>query len=97
MATKDTQNKYPIDTPWGRVDIATKHRDGLWFLSTTSHGGFWLSDERIRDLPVEMRGTSFVDRSGGLTRDWNNKRWTPNAWWEEDCDAVKIARVFKIA
>ena len=90
MTIKDTQNKYPTHTPWGRVDQATKHGDGLWFVSTPSHGGFWLSNERIRDLPVGMRGTSFVDRS-------NHGRWEANAWWEEDCDATKIARIFKIA
>ena len=67
------------DSPWGPITLATRKSQGIWFVSTDSHGGFWLSPERREELPEEMKGTSFLNKSHG------------DEWWEEDCDAQRIA------
>lgn len=36
----------PRYTPWGDLDGETKVADGLWSVSTPSHGGIWMSAER---------------------------------------------------
>ena len=33
-------------SPWGEIDLATRRLEGVWFVSTSSHGGFWLSEDR---------------------------------------------------
>ena len=68
------------DSPWGTITLATRKDQGIWFISTDSHGGFWLSPERREELPEEMKGTSFLNKSHG------------DEWGEEDCDAQRIAK-----
>ena len=38
-------------SPWGTIDDATKLADGIVFVSTPSHGGIWLSPDRVAQLP----------------------------------------------
>jgi len=38
-------------TPWGVCDGVEHLADGIVFVSTPSHGGFWLNNERIGQLP----------------------------------------------
>lgn len=38
-------------SPWGTVDYVEECGDGIVFCGTPSHGGFWISDERIKALP----------------------------------------------
>lgn len=38
-------------TPWGKPQSVVKLLDGLYFVSTAQHGGLWLSDEWIKQLP----------------------------------------------
>tara|TARA_R110002110_G_scaffold259483_1_gene475226 strand:+ start:484 stop:750 length:267 start_codon:yes stop_codon:yes gene_type:complete len=68
------------DSPWGPITFATRKDQGIWFVSTDSHGGFWLSLERREELPESLKGTSFLNESHG------------DEWWEEDCDAQRIAK-----
>ena len=68
------------DSPWGPITFATRKDQGIWFVSTDSHGGFWLSPERREELPERLKGTSFLNESHG------------DEWWEEDCDAQRIAK-----
>jgi len=70
------------DSPWGMITLATRKDHGIWFISTASHGGFWLSPERREELPKELKGTSFLNDDHG------------DEWWEEDCDAQRIAEVY---
>mgnify|MGYP003143784066 FL=1 len=75
----DTEIK---DSPWGMITLATRKDEGIWFVSTNSHGGFWLSPERREELPEKLKGTSFLNQYHG------------DEWWEEDCDAQRIAEVY---
>ena len=72
------------DSPWGPITLATRNDQGIWFVSTASHGGFWLSPERREELPEELKGTAFLNEYHG------------DEWWEEDCDAQRIAEWRKI-
>ena len=38
-------------TPWGPAQHLYKIADGVTFISTASHGGLLLSDERVKQLP----------------------------------------------
>ena len=71
-------------SPWGKIDEATRCLEGVWFVSTASHGGFWLSEDRISQLPESIKETNFLKSSTGAI------------WWEEDCDADKVAEFFDI-
>lgn len=62
-------------SPWGRIQHIDQIASGVLFVSTASHGGIWLSVERRKQVPVSVKKTNFL----GMT-----------AWWEEDCDAVKV-------
>lgn len=49
----NTQNRfYPsMSTPWGSIQTYTRIAEGVISVSTAGHGGIWLSDERIAQLP----------------------------------------------
>ena len=40
-----------MSTPWGRVQDHHRIADGVVSVSTAGHGGIWLSDKRIAQLP----------------------------------------------
>jgi hypothetical protein len=66
-------------SPWGKIDLATRCLEGVWFVSTPSHGGFWLSEDRSSQLPESLIKTNFLKSS---------------TWWEQDCDGFKVAQFF---
>lgn len=68
-------------TPWGRADMVTRFARGINFYSTPGHGGFKVSDELNRRVPIELREQSF----GGLGL---------KGWYEEDCDAYIVITTF---
>jgi len=59
-------------TPWGRADWIHKIDDGIVMIGTPSHGGIWLSQERIKELPehyepfTRSRQWAEEDEDGGL-------------------------------
>lgn len=58
-------------TPWGAAQHIEKEAEGIVWYSTASHGGYGLSEARLRAMPVEYaRHTPFAGRG----------------WYEEDCD-----------
>ena len=67
----------PKNSPWGIPDHYTPVADGIVFVSTPSHGGYWLSPERERELKQELPGIHTWGRS--------------TEWFEEDCDWAYVA------
>jgi hypothetical protein len=65
-------------SPWGRVEDVREFGDGVVFVSTAGHGGFWLSADRHRALQSRHGFKTFA---GG-------------AWYEEDCDAAVVVVAF---
>jgi hypothetical protein len=51
-------------SPWGVVDAVTPFKDGVVFVSTPSHGGFWVPQEQQHRLPsaiAPMHGRSWFE------------------------------------
>lgn len=69
----------PTATPWGRAQNKTKIADGIFFASTASHGGFWLSQQRLNEMPEALREGKFTNRKN---------------WFEEDCEYVRVVIAF---
>jgi len=68
-------------SPWGAIDRVTEIAPGIVFVSTSSHGGFHLDDERNAQVPLRWRETS-----------WNRQGMA--GWYEEDCDWCLVALTF---
>lgn len=66
----DTQR----NTPWGFANIITGHGKGMYSVSTSSHGGIFLSDDRLLCLPPVLQAAPTFTKQ-------------PN-WFEEDIDAI---------
>lgn len=68
-------DRAPTSSPWGRVQHSKQLADGIWSVTTESHGGIYLSDMRLAEL-TKILGYEFPTFCG-----------SPN-WFEEDCDWV---------
>ena len=44
-------------SPWGSIDNVDLLADGIVFVHTPSHGGIWLSDARLAQMPPEERSS----------------------------------------
>ena len=42
-------------TPWGQIQDSHRIANGVVSVSTAGHGGIWLSDERIKQLPADYQ------------------------------------------
>jgi len=69
----------PSDTPWGPAEYADPIGNGIIFVGTASHGGYWLNNQRQAELASEFPG--FVGHEA-------------RPWYEEDCDAMLVCVVF---
>lgn len=67
---------YPFgySTPWGFPNSAREIADGIWDIDTPGHGGYWVSNERLAEMPHALR----------------RNNWAGDNWFEEDCDCVKV-------
>lgn len=50
-----TSTPAPVVTLWGTPDTTDQRLPGLWHVTTPSHGGFVLSDERQAAMPASLR------------------------------------------
>lgn len=66
-------------TPWGIADSMKIIAPGITWYSTPSHGGYHLSDERIKAMPPALR---------------DFKPWAGEGWYEEDCDWCVVVLAF---
>ena len=65
----------PMHTMWGYADAMTPIADGIVYVSTPSHGGFWLNKPRLHKVPLDWRMSRF-----------GNARTPLSPWFEHDCD-----------
>ena len=68
-------------SPWGGIQILTPFGEGIWFVSTASHGGFFLDAERNAKVPASWRRGTF--REQGI-----------RGWYEEDEDWCLVIKTF---
>jgi len=50
MRVKVYSNNVPVNSPWGKVKFKEQFAQGIWYVSTASHGGIWLSPERRKEM-----------------------------------------------
>lgn len=70
----------PNRTPWGHRQAVDQVAEGIAFVSTAGHGGFYLDHKRQHSFV--NRFPRFVPFAG------------PGPWYEEDCDAQAIIIAF---
>lgn len=65
-------------SPWGTIQNVTQLAPGIWLVSTASHGGIKVSDQRLATMHP----------------DWRQTAYSSNGWFEEDCDWALVALSF---
>ncbi|WP_435008034.1 DUF7007 domain-containing protein [Tundrisphaera lichenicola] len=68
-----------IQTPWGAAQTSHELAPGIVRHDTASHGGYYVSPERVAEMPKPLR--DFKPFAG------------PN-WYEEDCDWCIVVLAF---
>lgn len=71
-------NQLPKDTPWGLWQEMKEKAEGIVYVTTASHGGYWVSPERYKQMPEYLRTKSFAGEG----------------WYEEDCDWCLVVLSF---
>lgn len=69
----------PIETPWGASQSAREVAPGIVRYDTASHGGYFVSPERVAEMPEPLR---------------KFQPWAGPNWYEEDCDWCVVALAF---
>lgn len=69
-----------ISSPWGTPDTAEELVPGIVWVSTPSHGGYWVQPHRFAEMPTPIQATSTFAGQ-------------PH-WYEEDCDWALVALAF---
>lgn len=44
-----------MNTPWGKSDSVKKYKYGIKFLTTPSHGGFYVPDKVLDRIPLKLQ------------------------------------------
>lgn len=65
-------------SPWGAVQHQSEIADGITQVSTASHGGLVLSDERLQAMPEQYK----INNYGG------------GRYFEEDCEWALVCLAF---
>ena len=69
----------PTETPWGKPDTVREIAPGIIRYDTPSHGGYYVSPERLLTMPKPLR---------------EFQPWAGPNWYEEDCDWAIVALAF---
>lgn len=83
MNKATTDERAPTSSPWGPVQRAKRLAEGIWSVSTSGHGGIWISNERVQQLH-EIMGYNYPT----FCKDYQ--------WYEEDCDWTIPVIAFRI-
>ncbi len=77
------KSKVPQETPWGPPQDVENLGDGIFWIDTASHGGFWLAPETNKKVPLRIRRKTFCQN--GLA-----------GFYEEDEDAAIVKTLFNL-
>jgi len=69
----------PRHTPWGQPQDAIERAPGIWQVSTSSHGGLILSNERAAAMPDALTAGNWIEG---------------RHHYEEDCDWSRVVVAF---
>lgn len=75
------ESQMPAKTPWGKPQHVQTIAPGIILVSTSTHGGFWLSPEQNKKIPEVLKKNTFGQN--GL-----------KGWYEEDEDAAIVRQAF---
>ena len=78
-----TPPTYGSPTPWGPVQHLAIIAPGIVEVATASHGGIWLSPDRLYVVSPDWRA---------YAAEWS-KGWG-DAWFEEDCAACAVIAIW---
>lgn len=70
-----------LRTPWGQADSVREYPNGIRWVGTPSHGGFWVPAKVLAAIP-EMHQLYALKWSGS------------RQWYEEDCAWACVALAF---
>jgi len=73
--------RFTRNTPWGYADQCAHIGDGIYSVSTPSHGGYFVPDDLLHRIPSEQQ--AWAER-------WSGSR----NWYEEDCCWAAVAGAF---
>jgi hypothetical protein len=77
VRTNGQGDSLPAMTPWGVHDYRKQVCLGLWFVSTPSHGGYYVEPQLLPRIPEVFRKATFTRLE---------------AWYEEDVDWAIVAK-----
>lgn len=80
----------PEQTPWGRYQSVREVIPGVWRVSTAGHGGFWLTPERLAEMPAVLR-EGVHGEPGEMPFNVDDQR---AGWFEEDLEAFRVVLTF---
>ena len=69
-----------LQTPWGPAQSVTEIAEGVKSVSTSSHGGYWLSSKRHAEVRRQYPQFNTFHNNGN--------------WYEEDCDWCMVYLTF---
>ena len=44
-----------FQTPWGKTQTVTELGKGIWYITTDCHGGYYVSPERNKEIPLSCQ------------------------------------------
>jgi hypothetical protein len=83
VPSKGGSPSHSVETPWGPSQTIREIAPGITLYTTASHGGYYLSPERVAVMPKPLRDFKPFTSGPG-----------PGKWYEEDCDWAVIAVAF---
>jgi hypothetical protein len=70
--------QFSVQTPWGKADSYTNLGQGVFSVSTASHGGIFVPESMLHNIPAERRAWA---------AHWSGSE----QWYEEDCCWAAVA------
>jgi len=74
-------NNNLIQTPWGKADSVEQIGEGIFFASTSSHGGYFVPTALLNKIPEDYQRRALK---------WSGSR----NWYEEDCEWASVVVSF---
>ena len=79
QSARERSSDVAAETPWGPAQTSKEIASGIVRHDTASHGGYYVSPERVAEMPKPLR---------------DFKPWAGSNWYEEDCDWCIVALAF---
>lgn len=79
----------PKETPWGPWQKIQEIIPGVWLVHTASHGGYWLTPERLAEMPAVLREGPQTGSEKPFDLSEINA-----GWFEEDNEALRVVVAF---